>query len=217
MRKIKLKFFVGILAFILGIIAVALFTYRALKPENVNNQEIQTVENKQSEPSEEELVYLAVLNDLFLKDNVKLLVISNQTRFYSNPDYLKEIPFEQRFQDMKKYYVAATDDTLKDFDSKMRQSLKLNFIFELPVKYIFINKEEVSKGKEGGIIAFSKKYPDAEGMIEFSAVGFNEEKNQAFVRVDFIYCPLCGFGNSILLEKINDNWKIVKNYGGWVS
>lgn len=219
MKKMNLKIAVGAITFAIGIFAVALFTYRAFTTERISTQTTQSLEIKNPEQTikPEDEVYLAVLRELFLRDSTKLLAVSDKTDSYANPEYLRIPPNEEKIQDLKKYHPEVPDETLRDYEMKMHNSSKLNFNFNFPISYIFINKGEVSEGKDGGIVAFSKKYPNSSGMIEFSAIGFNSEKTQAFVHVDFIYCPLCGFGSSLFLEKIDGNWKVIKNYEGWVS
>lgn len=219
MKRLNIKFLVGILAFIIGVFVAGLFTYRILITDNSNREVNKIVELKQSEQaevSEEEKVYLAILNELFVKDSQRSLSISDKTDSW-NLEHLKETTTEERIQHLKKYYESASSETLKDYEMKMHKSSRFNYNFQLPVKYDFINKEELNKDFENDIKDFSKKYPNLGGLIEFSAIGFNENKNQAFVQVDYTFCPLCGFGSSLLLERIDGNWKIVKSYGGWVS
>ena len=215
----NLRFSIGLLTFAIGIFAVAFFPYRAFTTEGIYPQTAQSSEIKKPEQivNPEDEVYLAVLHELFLRDSTKLIAISGETDSYANPEYVKIPTTEEKIQDLKKYHPEVADETLGDYEIKMHTSSKLNFSFNFPIRYIFINKKEVKEGKEGGIVAFSKKYPDSSGMIEFSSIGFNSKKTQAFVHLDFIYCPLCGFGSSLLLEKIDGNWKVVKNYEGWVS
>lgn len=220
MKKLNLKILVGIITFFIGIFAVGGFTYCVINTENKNLEITKTIETEKSNQpqiSEEEKVYLAILNELFIKDGQNSLAISDTTNFYSNAKYLKETTAEERIQNMQKYYDSASLETLENYEMKMHKSSEINFDFQLPVKYSFINKEEFDRDFENNIKDFSKKYPNGGGLIEFSSIGFNVEKTQAFVSVDFTYCGLCGFGSHLLLEKIEGNWKIVKNYGGWVS
>jgi len=206
MRKITLKIGIGILAFAIGIIATAVWF---IAPFSLNQiLEVAPLANIENEMTEEYAVYSAVLNDLFVKDkdSVKLLTISGQTSFYENVGYLDETTYEQRIQHLKQNYPSVSEETLFDYEAKQTQTFKLYPNFNLPVEYLLVNAKELEK---------SEGYA-AKQMIRLSKVGFNREKNQAFVYVEF-FCPLCGGSNHLLLEKENGLWKIKEDFGGWSS
>jgi hypothetical protein len=206
MRKISLKFAVCVIAFIVGVTASAIWF---IKPFALNqNLEVAPPLNIETEMSEEYAVYSVVINDLFVKDrnSTNPLSISNQTSFYENVGYLDDTTSEQRVQNMKQYYSSVSDETLLDYETKQTKTFKVYPNFNLPVEYILVDAKEVKK---------SKGYA-AEQMIRLSKVGFNKEKNQAFVYVEY-FCGLCGQSNHLLLEKENGLWKIKEDFGGWNS
>ena len=62
-----------------------------------------------------------------------------------------------------------------------------------------------------------EKYPDARGVISLSKVGFNQAKTEAFVRVEFTHCGLCGRGDQVLLVKKSGVWTVKEIFNLWVS
>ena len=186
-----------------------------------HSQPIQSVSSVFDENAEEYEVYSVLITERFIKDRVKLLVIQDQTLYYANPDYLKSTTSEERIQDLKKYCPSVDESALRDFEAKHMQPSKLDMKFKLPLRYILINKTEVDETPvlEAGklVESFYEKYPETEGLISLSKVGFNKDHNQAFVRVEFTFCPLCSFGEKVLLKKEFGTWKIANTFGGWVS
>ncbi len=200
---------------ILGVAAFAfLFIYR-----NVPSQSsaVLSPDFNASEETEEYAVYSALLEKLFVKDDVKLLVIQKQTISSVN-NYFIRTTVEEPIPDMKKLFPSVSDDTFQDYRSKNQQPSSLNSKFVLPVKYVVTDKFEL-KEDEGAawIDSFFEKFPDARGMIRLSKVGFNTDKTEAFVFVEFICFSLCGGGNNVLLEKDFGVWKVKEQFEGWKS
>jgi hypothetical protein len=174
-----------------------------------------------TEASDEYAVYAAALTKLFLEDHPDLLVIRNRTLFYANPDYLKSTTSEQRVQEMKHYFPGVDESTLRDFDAKHMYSSQIASNFTLPIKYVLINDDdfsESSKQNPGKLFRdFNQQYPGARGIIAVSNIGFNQSHDQAFVRVEFTFCPLCGHGDRVLLKKRSGTWTVVNTFQTWVS
>lgn len=206
MRKISLKIGISILAFIIGIIATAIWF---INSSSINQSfEVYPPPSIENETTEEYAVYSCVITDLFVKDrnSVNVLFIANQTSFYGNVEYLDGTTSEQRVQSMKHYYPSVSEETLLNFEAKQIKPIKVNPKLNLPVKYLLID---------------AKKLETAEGyasksMIRISRIGFNKEKTQSFVYVEF-FCGLCGGSHHLLLEKENGVWQIKEDFGGWVS
>ena len=171
------------------------------------------------EESETYAVYSALISELFTKENVKLLVIQEQTLVNSNPDHLKATTPEDGIKDLKECCPSVDEDALKDYDTKNLASSKLVANFSLPLKYVLLNTSELHELQHAHetLREFSERYPGADGLISLSRVGFNKDYSQAYVRVEFIFCPLCSFGEEILLKKQGGTWKVAESFGGWVS
>jgi hypothetical protein len=223
MRRITLKIAVAFLAFVIGI---AFTAFWFISPQPLNEVLKVSTDAVVTEESEEYAVYSAAINHLFVKDNdsVKLLAISNQTSFYGNEthkaiygsDYIKDTASEQRVKQMNEWYPSVTDETLFDYDKKKIQSSNLHRNFNLSVGYTLINEEELENVGKHRIEVFSEKY-EASGMIKLSKIGFNKGKTEAFVYVEFLFCPLCSQSDHLLLEKVNGIWTVKEIFEGMRS
>jgi len=216
MRKITFKAPVALLTFAIGVALVACsLIYRHALTQIFTDLPFVFAS---SEESEEYAVYSALIKDEFVKDNVKLLVISDRTLFYANPDYLNSTTYEERIQQTKKFYPSVPEDAIVDFETKHLQPFGLSPKFNLPVMYKLIDYARLERDKDGtSIRSFYEEYPEARGIISLSRVGFNKLRNEAFVRVEYTFCPLCGHGGMVLLKKESGIWRVVEDLGGWVS
>jgi hypothetical protein len=216
MRKTTPKALVALLTFAIGVALVACsLIYRHALTQIFTDLPFVFAP---SEESEEYAVYSALIKDEFVKDNVKLLVISDQTLFYANPDYLNSTTNEDRIQQSKKFYPTVPEDAVIDFETKHLQPFGLSPKLNLPVKYKLIDKTRLERDKDGaGIRSFYEEFPKARGIISLSRVGFNRERNQAFARVEYTFCPLCSHGGMVFLRKEWGMWRVVENFGGWAS
>ncbi len=55
------------------------------------------------------------------------------------------------------------------------------------------------------------------GLFSFSEIRFDKQHRNAVVQYGFACGRLCGNGNTLLLKKSGNKWKIRKRCGGWVS
>jgi hypothetical protein len=212
MQRVTLKISVSLIAFTIGIVCAAVWF---VHPLSLNQSSEGLPQNTVLvEETEEYAVYSAVINERYVKgDSAKLLVILNQTSFYGNQreraiygdDYVKRTTSEQRIRQMKESYPSVSEEILSDYDAKRMKSNKVGHNFNLLVEYKLINGDELENNKR------------LDRTIRLSKVGFNSEKTQAFVYVEFICFALCGEGNQLLLEKADGVWKIKQNFGGWRS
>jgi len=200
---------------ILGVAALAFFFIYHNIPSQ--SSAVSSPNFNTSEETEEYAVYSALLEKLFVKDDVKLLVIQKQTISSVN-NYFIRTTVEEPIPDMKKLFPSVSEDTFLDYRSKNQQSSSLNSKFVLPVKYVVTDEFELKEDKDAARIdSFFEKFPDARGMIRLSKVGFNKDRTEAFVYVEFICSVLCGGGNNVLLEKNSGQWKVKEQFEGWKS
>ena len=71
--------------------------------------------------------------------------------------------------------------------------------------------------QRNGWAEFRKRFPDANGFITFSEVGFNPTFTQALVSVEKQCGGLCGEGKFVVLKKINGRWMIMRKVYIWNS
>jgi hypothetical protein len=55
------------------------------------------------------------------------------------------------------------------------------------------------------------------GLFTLSEIVFDKEHRHAAVSYSFVCGGLCGNGNTLVLKKVGDSWKVAKRCGGWVS
>jgi hypothetical protein len=68
---------------------------------------------------------------------------------------------------------------------------------------------------------FRRQFPNAAGLLEVSAVGFDRTATRALLRMSYRCGGLCGSGGWLALEKVDDAWRVVEPAGlklhRWVS
>ena len=203
MRKSVLKITVGFTAFIVVVAAIAVWVF---EPFSLNKKlEVTPPARMVTETEEQYIIYSVVINELFLKRRsyVKSLFIANHTSFYNAADYVVNTTADQRFRNARQRFASVSKETLLDFEEKRARPVELSGKFDLAAEYTLIDTKETKKNE--GYVG-----------IRLSQAGFNHDRTQAFVEIEY-FCPLCGFGSHVLLEKENGSWKIKEEFNGWVS
>jgi len=112
-------------------------------------------------------------------------------------------------------------ETVDNFKKANQQSYLLKRRFNPSINYILISQEELknifSRDLVRGWDKFHKKYPNSQGIITLSRVGFNNQKDQALVYIGDQFSSLSGAGSIILLIKENNVWKIKQRFMLWIS
>lgn len=177
----------------------------------------------QSEISSEEYeVYSVAIQDFFTSSRkVESVAITDYT--VKDFDDLKIVwqknaYFKHTFSEL----LSETVDSYAVANNK-EQTLKDNF--NLKFNHIFLTKSEIENlFKRGTRLSeveewenFYKNFPGTYTVVSVSRVGFNSEKTQALVYLEFWCRSLCGEGNYIFLNKQNGKWKAIKQNMMWVS
>ena len=161
------------------------------------------------------------LYSLILKENFKSskeLVIKQKTVASTS-----SFPVKGYQETIQKAHADLDVSIFTDFIEKNDSSYNLGDKITVPSKTItLISNEDVqqfftSKDVNKGWTDFYKKYPDSGGMIDFTRVGFNEDKSQAIVAVGHYYASLGADGSLIYLTKKNNTWRIVQTISTWAS
>lgn len=100
-----------------------------------------------------------------------------------------------------------------NFDNKFTVNSKtVKLIGEEELNFIF------SIGDiNGSWEQFYKKYPNSNGYIRFSRIGYNTDKTWAFLEIGNFYASLGAEGAIVILKKENAAWKIAKIQMTWIS
>lgn len=154
-------------------------------------------------------VYAVILSSEYRFKNAKQLVIRRETDSYEM--CLKP---NQEFQERLSPAIAAYVELNKK-EWLLQPKLQIDRFYQLVgkdrVKMIF---------DQGSWEAYYGAYPQSEGFIQFSAVGFNRDQTIAVVYMGYGCGGLCGRGEFHVLEKVNGKWKPFKWEGescAWMS
>jgi hypothetical protein len=166
-------------------------------------------------PSAEEYeIYSAVITQKYVRPDTKLMMIEDRTFRYDFSNENDE-PWRDKFKD-KKTGLTIDQSAAEDYETKnSRQSLLNKASFKLPVKVTLIGDLDlraIFHGKWGELewINYYRKYPDSDGFLMLSRIGFNTERTQALLYLGSRCGPGCGEINFLLLEKTNGSWSTKK-------
>jgi hypothetical protein len=175
-------------------------------------------------------VYDAVLSTYVVAGGTKMLVIDRRGWACDGKEP-KLSKYEKRelkrtldsyLDRVNKEMLGVTQDTIEDF--RVKRPVCLSPSFNLPVKYVFLSGQDYDRIFSGGnknpVEAwreFREKYPDSNGILSLSNVGFNRGMNQALVEVDQTRGSLDGVGRFFLLKKENGRWEVTNHLDVWYS
>lgn len=191
-----------ITTFISGAICLA----QSEPPKPVNNEALN---------AEQLAVYRAILND-YMKDSRGTLNLASKT-YASEADEgcVKGFKLEHRGTSVPTVHAFTTapapNVVLVDPEkqkSKVEHSDPQNLIKNAINEAEPVTDEQLNKSLE---LAF------ATGLFSFSEIVFDKGHRRAIVSYSFVCGSLCGHGNSLVLTKIGNTWKIRKACGSWIS
>jgi hypothetical protein len=170
---------------------------------------------------EEYAVYSALIQTVYAS-GAKVLVIDN---FVSGcipvgNNAEGERSWQQSLDKLPAKLSKLSAKTIADFKSKSRTCRTIEAKLTLPTKYNLISqadrraifsKADVNKSWQ----SFNQKYPGANGYINVSNIGFNEDHSQALVDT-FRKCgDKCGDERMVLLTKVNGKWSVAATHKIW--
>lgn len=150
-----------------------------------------------------------------LSSKSNLLVIIER----ANIDYLGDSNFRELLANVPNQLPSLSKATFDDFLANNKSRVLLKDLFTLPVKRVFISDEELNIIFKDKLYweAFYKKYPNSQGVMTLSNVGFDAQKKQALVYISNSRGSLDAVGIYAVLEKQNDVWRVKEKYEAWVS
>ena len=120
--------------------------------------------------------------------------------------------------------ISNIDSTVfTDYIAKNDSVFFLGNPFNIPAKTVsLISEDELnfifgSQDVTGGWEKFHTLYPNSNGYIQFSRVGFNAAKNQAIFEMGHFYASLGAGGLIVFLKKENNTWQVVQSFYTWIS
>ncbi len=168
-----------------------------------------------SREAEEYAVYSAIIQTRYIDiQKPALIVITDQTGLdYFSGELGEHLKFiGQGLPDL-------TDEVSADFEVQNKQPQPLKPLFTISVKYVFISRQEIQTTfkRQDGWDIFYDKYPNSQGHMHLSGVGFNPQMDMALVYVGNMRYTLAGEGNYVLLNKVDGQWTVQGQTMVWIS
>jgi hypothetical protein len=161
---------------------------------------IQAQKTKSANISEEEYqIYSVVLESR--GKNIVLMKTLMKAGFIKEDEAVLKRKFPQILEEIFQNFSTAN---LKDysFDKEISISKKCFLINEAKNKSYF-------RKDGGGWEQFYQDYPESDGILKFSAIGFSNDKQQALVYASRQCGGLCAEGIYYFLIKQKDKWVII--------
>ncbi len=143
-----------------------------------------------------------------------MIVINDQT----SPG-LSEKELKADIDRSRQNLPGLTDELIADFIETNKQPLVLEPLLNISLKYVFVTRQELEAIFEGsgGWGIFYEKYPNSQGQMALSRVGFNQQMNVAMLYVGNQSDWLAGAGFYVLLGKVSDKWTVQAKMMAWIS
>lgn len=138
------------------------------------------------------------------KDTSKIIIAFNPS-LRKNRENVKD-DFEKHFPRIKLFEPKTEKNVEYIFEY---QNIKLNNRFEL--------KNISAFPKEKGKIWYTKYDFVFSGVVDFTRIQFDKNKNFGILDAGFVCGGLCGQGYRIYIKKKNNKWIIDKIEGTWIS
>lgn len=167
-----------------------------------------------NQADEDFAVYAAAFRFEFKVNTLDGLVVSQKSHNLGGGgqnEYLKE-----QFKDL------ASPQLVADFIAKNQAEQSLNAIFNGHPEITLLSQEELyqifaTPGLEAGWKEFYARYPKASGTISVSMIGYDRSHTHALLMAGMQSAPLAGYGEFLLMEKVGENWQVIKNVMAWIS
>lgn len=134
---------------------------------------------------------------------------------------------KERWDDIKQLLQnKLTDDTIANYESKLKNATELKRAFDIDLEYTLLSKTDHDsifdnrkkfEDQQKDWSEFYEKYPESGGYISLSNVGFNKTGDQALVYFVHWCGGLCGTGHYLLLSKCKKDWKVDTLAMIWIS
>ncbi len=162
---------------------------------------------------EEPAVYAALVKDMFPAD---MLVIRDTTA--TDPGGTGNL--DQTLQHVLANMHTVAPATVDSFRARNDRPYPLAADLQLGTKYVLLSQADMDalfNVNQDGWQMFYERYPDADGILTLSRVGFNSSMDQALVYAGSQSHYLAGAGYFFLLEKVNGAWMVDQKVMTWIS
>lgn len=155
-------------------------------------------------------VYSAVIDSLYIVENIDYVVIRVMTDPYPLGDTATVSHIRQK--------IAVPDALFDSYALANTASFPLERKFTIATDYALVQDSSVQRiWTEGGWEKFYTLYPNAQGYMTLSRVGFSADGNTALVYVSNMPMFLAGHGVCVRCERQNGVWKVTGDVVVWIS
>ena len=151
-------------------------------------------------------VYSAVIDSLFVSGQITNIVICELTDPYTmSPEFLRDqLGVPQSLSD--RYHDANA------------VSLRLQRRLTIRAGYGYLPAATVAAIiSTGGWEEFYRRYPNSQGFMSLSGVGFSPDGAEALVHVSNTVGFLAGAGQAVYLRRVQGRWILIRWTGTWIS
>lgn len=155
---------------------------------------------------------------------VSRIVIANKTQSDQDDDLIedengKAIPWGKISRYLRKQSPRLQTSTLNSFRDANTHPAPLRPLFQLGLPYELVDKVEIDAIFEnhGWWTDYYKKYPDSQGFLTLSRIGFSADGKQAMFYSTNGCGGKCGTGTYVVMEKVGASWRVMKEILMWVS
>jgi hypothetical protein len=177
-------------------------------------------------------VLSAYINDTFIGSkgdgrigaHVARIVVANKTQSDLDDHQIedengKRIPWSKTSRYLRKQSPLLQASTLNSFRDANTHPAPLRPRFQLSLPYELVDKGEIDAIFEnnGWWTDYYKKYPDSQGFLAVSRIGFSADGKQAMLYSANGCGGKCGAGTYVVMEKVGASWRVAKEILMWVS
>jgi len=126
---------------------------------------------------------------------------------------------ERALSYLRENFEGLGEETLADFLAKNREQHPVEPDFNPEGRLICLNDEEFAHifGDREGWERFRQTFPESDGTLRFSRVGFNQDMTQAMIYAGQQFDWQIGFGGYWLFSKSDGTWTESGRLGTWIS
>jgi len=161
---------------------------------------------------EEYAVYSALISQKFVTTETRLMVITDPT--CCQDDDLDTWRLKQ--------LEPFSPETLQNFTEANKHTRHFEKLFTLSVPYRIVDYKDITDLFSSMLLAEAWKkfyglYPQSNGYLRFSRVGFNKDLTEALVDTGWMRGALEGEGKWFLLSRVDGKWSVQRFVGTWIS
>jgi hypothetical protein len=203
-----------VVSFVLGCVSAP-----GQRPSVSNKDERETMRGYVPDPKSQ-LVYELIMKGYMSKTRKLLIVVEDETSIFWHSYESVDGTFKNQRAQLKKYGkndYSALFDSYVEANSKKYAFSKDNKIANAEYKLLSDVPQNPDAKQKDYWGEFYRAVPTACGILEFSAIGFDDKKNLALVYAGFSRGSLAGSGSFFVVRLSKEEVEVVDIVGIWES